>query len=88
MGAPWADALGTHDEAWLIIGPEGGLSESESEERTLQAEGWTAANIAVPILRVETAAPIAVALTRDRIASLSPTSRPTPRTDWSAKSRG
>lgn len=86
VGIPWADALGAHDEAWLIIGPEGGLS--ESEERTLQAEGWTAAHIAVPILRVETAAPIAVALMRDRITSLAPTSRSTPRTDWSAKSRG
>jgi 16S rRNA (uracil1498-N3)-methyltransferase len=66
-GAPWANALETRDEAWLLIGPEGGLS--EAEERALQAEGWTAATIATPILRVETAAPIAVALAVDRISS-------------------
>lgn len=66
VGRPWAEALGTHTEAWLIVGPEGGLS--EPEERALEAEGWIATSIAVPILRVETAAPIAVALTVDRLA--------------------
>lgn len=66
-GAPWADALAGHDEVWLAVGPEGGLS--EGEEDALVAAGWSRARIAVPILRVETAAPLAVALTLDRIAS-------------------
>src|SRR5690606_20233665 len=29
VGLPWAEVLGPHTEAWLIVGPEGGLSEAE-----------------------------------------------------------
>jgi 16S rRNA (uracil1498-N3)-methyltransferase len=66
-GVGLTEALGERDEAWLVVGPEGGLD--PDEERALIADGWIAARIRVPILRVETAAPVAVALAVDRLAA-------------------
>ena len=47
-------------EAWIVIGPEGGIS---AEERAaLQALGYQECSLGDTILRVETAGPIALAL--------------------------
>lgn len=64
-GAPIAlsDALRDADDAtevWLVIGPEGGLD--DAERATLTARGYTHAALGTSTLRVETAAPVAVAL--------------------------
>ena len=63
-GLAWTEASDGHDEVWLAVGPEGGFS--PDEERHLQADGWVLARLALPVLRVETAAPVAVAMLRDR----------------------
>ena len=63
----WDAALPEHaTEAWLVVGPEGGLS--SEEERALEALGYTSVRIDVGVLRVETAAPVAVAMLVDRLA--------------------
>ena len=55
------------DEVWLVVGPEGGLS--EAEVAALRAIGYRDARLSDAILRVETAAPVAVALALELIAA-------------------
>jgi len=50
---------------WLVIGPEGGLDRAESE--SLCAAGWQSVTLGPDVLRVETAAAVAVALALDRL---------------------
>lgn len=50
---------------WLAIGPEGGFDQSEAH--TLRECGWLDAALPTGILRVQTAAPVALALVRDRL---------------------
>lgn len=64
----WDGGLSGTNEAWIAVGPEGGLSPAEEER--LVGLGWRTARIEVPILRVEHAAPIAVALVLDRLCAL------------------
>lgn len=47
-------------EVWLVVGPEGGLD--DAERATLSARGFAHAALGASTLRVETAAPVAVAL--------------------------
>lgn len=54
-----------HAPTWFAIGPEGGWSQTEAH--TLRACGWMEASLPTGILRVETAAPVALALLRDRL---------------------
>jgi len=56
--------------AWVLIGPEGGLSPDELE--SARAQGFQAVALGATILRVETAAPVAVALVMDRLGGLRP----------------
>ncbi|AKF09036.1 RsmE family RNA methyltransferase [Sandaracinus amylolyticus] len=65
-GVTWDEALEGALEAWIAVGPEGGLS--PAEEDALVAAGWRRARVAVPIMRVETAAPVLVAMSVDRLA--------------------
>lgn len=60
-GAP----LDGWQDVWIVIGPEGGLS--ASEVRPLVDAGFILAGLGPTVLRVETAAPVAVALVRDRL---------------------
>jgi 16S rRNA (uracil1498-N3)-methyltransferase len=55
-------------DLWAIIGPEGGLSETEVE--TLAALGFTVAGLGSAILRVETATPVISALLLARLGRL------------------
>ncbi len=52
-------------DAWLVVGAEGGLAEVEVER--LEQLGYRAIGLGPTILRVETAAPVAVALVLDRV---------------------
>lgn len=61
----WRAALAQHAEAWLVVGPEGGLS--EDEESLLSSLGYAPTHLAVGILRVETAAVVASALVLDAL---------------------
>ena len=54
----------------VVVGPEGGLTESEIE--TLAQFGYAAVGLGAAKLRVETAAPVAVALVLDRVGRLRP----------------
>lgn len=54
--------------AWVIVGPEGGLAPAEVD--ALTSSGWRAVGLGPSILRVETAAPVAVALALDRLGGL------------------
>ena len=56
-------------EVWVLVGPEGGLSESEVGH--LEAASFAIARLGRPILRVETASVVAVALLLDRLGGLS-----------------
>jgi 16S rRNA (uracil1498-N3)-methyltransferase len=51
---------GTSDEAWLLIGPEGGWSDEEIAAAA--AAGWRAAGLGPATLRAETAAVVACGL--------------------------
>lgn len=55
---------GTRD-AWVVVGPEGGLARAEVD--ALADAGWTTATLGPSVLRVETAAPVSVALLLDRL---------------------
>lgn len=51
--------------AWVIVGPEGGLATAEVD--ALAESGWQPARLGPSILRVETAAPVGLALVLDRL---------------------
>lgn len=55
-------------DVWVVVGPEGGLS--HTEVKNLEEQGWGAVRMGMTILRVETAAPVAVALILDRSGRL------------------
>lgn len=60
--------LGTLDASpvqWVVVGAEGGLSQREADQ--LVAAGFLAVTMGETILRVETAAPVAIALIQDRL---------------------
>jgi len=70
-GAPLSEACGADAlSAWVLVGPEGGLSPGELERA--QALGWAAVGLGPGVLRVETAAPVAVALVTQRLGGLRP----------------
>lgn len=52
--------LGGAGEAWVLVGPEGGLAPDEAA--ALASDGWMLAGLGTTTLRVETAAIVAVAL--------------------------
>lgn len=54
-------------EAWVAIGPEGGLAEEEVAR--LARHGWADCSLGPTVLRVETAAPVAIALVRHVLAA-------------------
>lgn len=56
------------DDAWLVIGPEGGLSASEIE--AVERLGFVHATLGSTVLRVDTAAVIAVGAVLDRLGLL------------------
>jgi 16S rRNA (uracil1498-N3)-methyltransferase len=55
-------------EIWAVIGPEGGLSESEALQ--LEAAGYALTSLGSHILRAETACVVIAALLLDRMSSL------------------
>lgn len=56
------------DDAWLVIGPEGGLASAEIT--ALEAVGFVHASLGPTVLRVDTAAVIAVGAALDRLGLL------------------
>lgn len=56
--------------AWLLVGPEGGLAPAEVD--ALGDLGWQSARLGTSILRVETAAPVGLALVLDRLGGMAP----------------
>ncbi len=59
--APGGAAIeGGGTSAWLLVGPEGGLSEAEL--RALEGAGWERVSLGDTVLRTETAATVAPAL--------------------------
>jgi 16S rRNA (uracil1498-N3)-methyltransferase len=53
-------------EAWVVIGPEGGLAPGEIERA--RHGGFRITRLEGPVLRVETAAPVALAIVRHELA--------------------
>lgn len=68
-GWPSLDQQITPTNCVLIVGPEGGLSESEIS--TLQESGWIGVRLNTPILRTETAALVTCTLALDRLEYLT-----------------
>jgi 16S rRNA (uracil1498-N3)-methyltransferase len=68
-GRPLRAALSQRAATALLIGPEGGLAPDEVE--SARAAGFVPARLGPRILRVETAAIVAVALARDAFDTLS-----------------
>ncbi len=64
---PLAAPRGT-TAAWVVVGPEGGLAPAEVD--ALAEMGFSAARLGPTILRVETAAPVGLALVLDRLGGL------------------
>lgn len=58
------------DCVWMVVGPEGGLAARELE--SLYTMGFRPAQMTINTLRVETAAPVAVALALDRLSRGGP----------------
>jgi 16S rRNA (uracil1498-N3)-methyltransferase len=56
-------------DVWAVIGPEGGLSESEVRE--LEAAGFVQVSLGSAVLRVQTAAPVIAALLLSRMGRLT-----------------
>ncbi len=52
---------------WVAVGPEGGFSPQEQQRAA--DRGWSVVRLGSPTLRVETAAPVAVALAFDRLVA-------------------
>jgi 16S rRNA (uracil1498-N3)-methyltransferase len=65
---PWLDAEQKRHEAWIVIGPEGGLSRAEAA--ALTALGYITIGLGPAVLRVQTAAPVIAALVLDRLGRL------------------
>ncbi len=59
----------TEHGIWILVGAEGGISANEIKQ--LRTNGWITCGLGATILRVETAAPVAVALTLDRMNQLT-----------------
>jgi 16S rRNA (uracil1498-N3)-methyltransferase len=57
---PQRPVLGIDEEVWVVVGPEGGLSAEEIA--ALKGYGYREATLGPFVLRVETAAPLAVGL--------------------------
>ncbi|MGF1466362.1 MAG: RsmE family RNA methyltransferase [Sandaracinaceae bacterium] len=57
-------------DAWVLIGPEGGFG--PEERALLQRRGWVEVSLGPGVLRVETAAPVALALVLHRLGGLRP----------------
>lgn len=73
-----AEALdGAAGEAWVAVGPEGGWD--PAEEASLAAAGFASVGLGPGVLRVETAAPVAVALVTERLGGLRPAGASTDR---------
>lgn len=66
VGATEAEAIEV-DEVWILIGPEGGLSDAEVDRAG--ALGFAPTWLGPHTLRVETAAPVACAVARERARS-------------------
>ena len=64
---PWASFRAA---PWLLVGPEGGLSEQEEER--LAGRGWLRARLSTHVLRTEHAGPIAIAVARELGRSVPP----------------
>jgi len=58
----------TVSSAWLVVGPEGGLSSDDAA--LLSSHGYRLVSLGGSVLRVETAGPVAVALAQDRLMRL------------------
>jgi 16S rRNA (uracil1498-N3)-methyltransferase len=65
---PVIDHAHRQQEAWVVIGPEGGLAKDEAG--SLQASGYTTIGLGPAVLRVQTAAPVIAALVLDRLGRL------------------
>lgn len=70
LDAAFATQRAHASELWVVIGPEGGLAVEEIE--ALAARGYSAVGLGEARLRVETAAPVAVALALARVGRLRP----------------
>lgn len=66
---PLMDALAPESrEVWVVIGPEGGLSERDLAE--LEGAGFARVGLGAGVLRVETAIPVALGLVLARVGAL------------------
>jgi 16S rRNA (uracil1498-N3)-methyltransferase len=63
-----ARSVGTGEDVWAVVGPEGGLS--ETEVGALVRLGFDAVGLGAALLRVETAVPVIAALLLERIGRL------------------
>lgn len=65
-----ADALSRGQRTWLVVGPEGGLSEAELA--LLESNGAALVSLGPTVLRTETAGPVAVALAAYALGAMQP----------------
>ncbi|MFC1464361.1 MAG: RsmE family RNA methyltransferase [Candidatus Brachytrichaceae bacterium NZ_4S206] len=65
-----ADAVGAVSSGWVLVGPEGGLA--PAEVALAESLGFAAVGLGPTVLRVETAAPVAVALLRQALGGMRP----------------
>lgn len=64
------DACEGATSAWVLVGPEGGLAPAELDRA--RTRGFALVGLGPTVLRVETAAPVAVALVTERLGGLRP----------------